>query len=308
MPDLSANQLNQTKCPLTGVMTVRSGRWLPPAQGWLLSNTSPRCIFSPRLRIYEDKDRRTSLDACKHSTEAWHCLRPHLHEYGSTTRLHYYRPGNTFIAGSNGIIGIGTGWLVSWYSPVLDDYSLGTNLVMDGYSLSIHMVLDGYSLGTHLVLGGYSLGTHLYWMVTLLVLTCTGRLLTWYSSGIGRLLSWYSPVLDGYSLDTHLYWMVTLLVLTWYWTVTLLVLTCTGWLLSWYSPVLDGYSLGTHLVLDGLLHGSEVDGDVRGVGHQSAVRTKQGTGEVKSLLAATTTHWVTSSDPAAGWLERNLTV
>ena len=178
----------------------------------------------------------TSLDACKHSTEAWHCLRPRLHEYGSTTRLHYYRPGNTFIAGSNGIIGTSTGWLLSWYSRVLDDYSLGTNLVMDGYSLSIHMVLDGYSLGTHLVLGGYSLGTHLYWMVTLLVLTCTGRLLTWYSSGIGRLLSWYSPVLDGYSLDTHLYWMVTLLVLTWYWMVTLLVLTCTGWLLSWYSP------------------------------------------------------------------------
>lgn len=25
----------------TGVMTVRSGRWLPPAQGWLLRTTSP---------------------------------------------------------------------------------------------------------------------------------------------------------------------------------------------------------------------------------------------------------------------------
>lgn len=36
---------------LTGVMTVRSGRWLPPAQGWLLRSTSPSRRSSPSLRI-----------------------------------------------------------------------------------------------------------------------------------------------------------------------------------------------------------------------------------------------------------------
>lgn len=35
---------------LTGVMTVRSGRWLPPAHGWLLRITSPSFkLFSKDL-------------------------------------------------------------------------------------------------------------------------------------------------------------------------------------------------------------------------------------------------------------------
>jgi len=32
---------------LTGVMTVKSGRWLPPAEGWLLKMTSPSCRVGP---------------------------------------------------------------------------------------------------------------------------------------------------------------------------------------------------------------------------------------------------------------------
>lgn len=39
-----------------------------------------------------------------------------------------------------------------------------------------------------------------------------------------------------------------------------------------------------HLVLDSLLHGSQVDGDVRRVGHQTSILSKHSTGEVKSLL------------------------
>lgn len=42
------------KCPivaLTGVMTVRSGRWLPPALGWLLSSTSPGWRSAPKCWI-----------------------------------------------------------------------------------------------------------------------------------------------------------------------------------------------------------------------------------------------------------------
>lgn len=41
---------------------------------------------------------------------------------------------------------------------------------------------------------------------------------------------------------------------------------------------------GAHLVLDGLLHGPQVDWDVRGVGHQSPVRPKHGAGEIEALL------------------------
>lgn len=36
---------------LTGVMTVRSGRWLPPAHGWLLRMTSPSFNLSPNALI-----------------------------------------------------------------------------------------------------------------------------------------------------------------------------------------------------------------------------------------------------------------
>lgn len=36
---------------LTGVMTVRSGRWLPPALGWLLSSTSPGWRSAPKCWI-----------------------------------------------------------------------------------------------------------------------------------------------------------------------------------------------------------------------------------------------------------------
>ena len=37
---------------LTGVITVRSGKWLPPAHGWLLSITSPFLMASPNTLIY----------------------------------------------------------------------------------------------------------------------------------------------------------------------------------------------------------------------------------------------------------------
>lgn len=40
---------------LTGVMTVRSGRWLPPAHGWLLRITSPSFNLLPRLLICSGK-------------------------------------------------------------------------------------------------------------------------------------------------------------------------------------------------------------------------------------------------------------
>ena len=36
---------------LTGVMTVKSGRCVPPALGWLLSMTSPSFKSSPNVRI-----------------------------------------------------------------------------------------------------------------------------------------------------------------------------------------------------------------------------------------------------------------
>ena len=39
-----------------------------------------------------------------------------------------------------------------------------------------------------------------------------------------------------------------------------------------------------HLPLDGLLHGSEVDRNVRGIGHQTPVRSKQCTREIQPLL------------------------
>ena len=36
---------------LTGVTTVRSGRWLPPAPGWLLSSTSPGRRSAPKCWV-----------------------------------------------------------------------------------------------------------------------------------------------------------------------------------------------------------------------------------------------------------------
>ena len=36
---------------LTGVMTVRSGKWLPPHDGWLHKMTSPSLILSPNSFI-----------------------------------------------------------------------------------------------------------------------------------------------------------------------------------------------------------------------------------------------------------------
>lgn len=36
----------------TGVMTVMSGKWLPPAAGWLLRMTSPSLSWLSSLRIY----------------------------------------------------------------------------------------------------------------------------------------------------------------------------------------------------------------------------------------------------------------
>lgn len=54
----SHSELRGCPCPqgsqasaLTGVMTVRSGRWLPPALGWLLSSTSPGWRSAPRCWI-----------------------------------------------------------------------------------------------------------------------------------------------------------------------------------------------------------------------------------------------------------------
>lgn len=55
----SNRQLGQPPLPprdtqaevLTGVMTVRSGRWLPPALGWLLSSTSPGWRSAPNCWI-----------------------------------------------------------------------------------------------------------------------------------------------------------------------------------------------------------------------------------------------------------------
>lgn len=40
---------------LTGVMTVRSGRWLPPAQGWLLRITSPSLSLFPCALICKEQ-------------------------------------------------------------------------------------------------------------------------------------------------------------------------------------------------------------------------------------------------------------
>ena len=48
---------------LTGVMTVRSGRWLPPAMGWLDRMTSPSFRSSPRAPIYSrGKDIQNKLN------------------------------------------------------------------------------------------------------------------------------------------------------------------------------------------------------------------------------------------------------
>lgn len=49
----SSEGKTKTKSPdrLTGVMTVRSGRWLPPAHGWLLRITSPSFNVLPRVLI-----------------------------------------------------------------------------------------------------------------------------------------------------------------------------------------------------------------------------------------------------------------
>lgn len=40
----------------TGVMTVRSGRWLPPAQGWLLRITSPSFRLFPNDLICGERN------------------------------------------------------------------------------------------------------------------------------------------------------------------------------------------------------------------------------------------------------------
>lgn len=45
----------------TGVMTVRSGRWLPPAQGWLLRITSPSFKLFPSDLICTEKHKYTPL-------------------------------------------------------------------------------------------------------------------------------------------------------------------------------------------------------------------------------------------------------
>lgn len=44
--------------PLTGVMTVRSGRWLPPAHGWLLRITSPSFSLFPSDLICTEKKKQ----------------------------------------------------------------------------------------------------------------------------------------------------------------------------------------------------------------------------------------------------------
>ena len=49
MPTLPRKQKHLLQ--LTGVMTVRSGRWLPPAAGWLFRITSPSYKLSPRRSI-----------------------------------------------------------------------------------------------------------------------------------------------------------------------------------------------------------------------------------------------------------------
>ena len=54
-PPIPTNGVTADESVLTGVMTVRSGRWLPPAMGWLLRMTSPSFRSSPRLRICQQQ-------------------------------------------------------------------------------------------------------------------------------------------------------------------------------------------------------------------------------------------------------------
>ena len=49
--EMNDDEKKETK-GLTGVMTVKSGRWLPPAMGWLDRMTSPSFRSSPRAPIY----------------------------------------------------------------------------------------------------------------------------------------------------------------------------------------------------------------------------------------------------------------
>lgn len=53
---------------------------------------------------------------------------------------------------------------------------------------------------------------------------------------------------------------------------------------QWYTSVEEDTELYVYLPLDGLLHGSEMDRDMRGVGHQPSVWSKQCTREVQPLL------------------------
>ena len=57
---------------LTGVITVRSGRWLPPAAGWLLKMTSPSCKLSPRYLICKYVSMISTISTWKFSRFTFH--------------------------------------------------------------------------------------------------------------------------------------------------------------------------------------------------------------------------------------------
>lgn len=73
---------------LTGVMTVRSGRWLPPAHGWLLRITSPSFNLFRNDLICKETKKHNILSVrmgCLCFSVSAGCLNPETQKHTSLT-------------------------------------------------------------------------------------------------------------------------------------------------------------------------------------------------------------------------------